>query len=100
MIDLNKIAKRALISALRRGKVEICDDLNKRHENLSSLYEEVDEVKEASEWMPSAHISDLSEVEEELIDVMIGCMTELTLRSVDIEFFLKEKIKFNERRKD
>ena len=50
--------------------------------------------------MPSAHISDLSEVEEELIDVMIGCMTELTLRSVDIEFFLKEKIKFNERRKD
>lgn len=99
MINLNKIANRALLSALRRGKVEMTEDFNKLHCNLKALYEEVEEVKEASEFKKSSHI-EATEIEEELVDVLISCMTELSLRGANVEALIKAKLEFNEKRKD
>lgn len=100
MIDLNKYARTAMVSAVLRGKVSITSDLDERHANLKSLYEEVEEVKQASELHPSEHLPNYTEVEEELADVLIGTLTELTVRGVNVEKIIRDKVRFNNKRKD
>ena len=59
---------------------------------------EVNELAEASEDKKSEHLPEYTEAQEELADIIIGCMTELFKRGVDVDKIIDAKIEFNEQR--
>jgi hypothetical protein len=59
---------------------------------------EVNEFAEASEDKKSEHLPEYTEAQEELADIIIGCMTELFKRGVDVDKIIDAKIEFNEQR--
>lgn len=94
-MDLNKAARRAYNNALARGKVT--KTVN-HEETVRTLAEEFEEMNRASEEEASEHLREYTEVQEELVDIIIGAMTELMKRETDIELLLHRKLKFNEAR--
>ncbi len=93
MVNLNTVSCEALDLAIKRGK-----KLNNVDNSLSAFKQEVYEVLNASETKSSEHLNTYSEVTEELIDVLISCLTELRVREVDIEKLLNDKMQFNRSR--
>lgn len=99
MQKLTILGKKAFLCAVNRGKTSLFASKATMHsETLWGLFEEAKEVREASEDKPSAHIPKFSEVQEELGDVLIVCLTELYRRGTDIDELIYEKMQYNERR--
>lgn len=94
-MDLNKAARRAYKNAVARKK--ITGELN-HEESVLTLKAEFDEFENADENLPSNHLSEYPEAVEELTDILIGSMTELYLRGVDVEAVVHAKLKYNENR--
>lgn len=97
MIDLNSLAKDAHKNAVKRGKSTI---LPNHKRDVMSICEELFEFNNAKENKLSEHLPIYTEAEEELADILIGCMTELQKRGVDIEVLITDKIRYNENRKN
>lgn len=95
MIDLKQTAREAYECAYRRHKTSPGIDHNI---DASSLAEEVAELYRASETGTSEHLPEYTETQEELIDILISCLTELYKRGTDIEAILAAKMKFNSKR--
>lgn len=92
MIDLNKVADKSLDLAIKRDKKKHILDYS-----LDSLYDEVEELKSSKEFEPAQHL-ECTAVEEELIDIIISCLTELALRQANVERLIWQKVKFNQKR--
>ena len=97
-MDLNKFGRRALKCAISRKKITTETPI--REETLKSLHDEVAEVDAASETELAEHLHGHSEMVEELVDVGIVVITELTRRGIDIEEVFHAKMKYNEKRTD
>lgn len=92
MVDLNELASWAYETALMRKKTRM--DMS-NEEVADSLQEELDEFRSASNEKESEHLLKHTEAEEELADIMIGCLTEMAKRGVDAEGIIREKMLFN-----
>lgn len=99
-MDLNKFGRRAYKCALLRGKISdtFGDRVKAKKEMIDGVGEEFDELKRASELSVSDHLPEYSEVCEELADIVIASITELTRRGVDVEEIMHKKMKYNELR--
>lgn len=94
-VSINELAERAYKCALRRGQVTV--DVS--HEStVNGLANEFAEFVIASEELPSEHLSYISEADEEIIDILIVCLTELKRRGLNAEYLIEKKIGFNEQR--
>lgn len=99
-MDLNKFGKRAFNNAMQRAKISDEKNLETLHgQTCGSLDEEIRECVIASETEKSEHLSDYTQIAEELADVAIVAFTEMYRRGIDIERVLHEKMKFNETRR-
>ena len=94
-MGLQEKASKAFHNALRRGKTSI---YNSQKQDTESIMIEVNEFAEASEDKKSEHLPEYTEAQEELADIIIGCMTELFKRGVDVDKIIDAKIEFNEQR--
>ena len=94
-MELQEKARKAFNNALRRGKTSV---YNYHQDDAKTLMAEMKEFAEASEDMKSEHLPEYTEAQEELADIIIGCMTELFKRGVNIEKIIDAKIAFNEKR--
>lgn len=94
-MDLNKAARRAYKNAVARKKVG--ESLN-HEESVRTLMAEFKEFKNADESLPSNHLPEYPESVEELTDILIGSLTELHRRNVDVEAVVHAKLKYNENR--
>lgn len=94
-MDLNKAARRAYRNAVARKKI---GEVMSHEDSVRTLRQEFDEFESASESLPSNHLSEYSEAVEELTDILIGSLTELHRRGVDIEEVVHAKLKYNENR--
>ena len=94
-MELQEKARKAFNNALRRGKTSV---YNNHPDDAQTLMAEMKEFAEASEDMKSEHLPEYTEAQEELADIIIGCMTELFKRGVNIEKIIDAKIAFNEKR--
>lgn len=99
MIDLNKIAQETYGTAIKRGKIgETKYDVVRHYETCSSIREEMTELSLSDEKRESSHIKGYTETEEELVDILISCLTELRRRDTDVEAILLAKVDFNKTR--
>lgn len=96
MEDLNKLAQRCFDNAIRRGKIKT--SLIDHQETVETLGEEFMEMVKSKESVWSEHLLDFTETEEELADILIGCLTELHKRNVDIKEIVTKKVEYNENR--
>ena len=94
-MGLQEKASKAFYNALRRGKTSI---YNSHQQDTESIMIEVNEFAEASEDKKSEHLPEYTEAQEELADIIIGCMTELFKRGIDVDKIIDAKIEFNEQR--
>ena len=94
-MGLQEKASKAFHNALRRGKTSI---YNSHKQDTESIMIEVNEFAEASEDKKSEHLPEYTEAQEELADIIIGCMTELFKRGIDVDKIIDAKIEFNEQR--
>lgn len=92
-MDLNKAAKRAYNNALARRKIS--EGVN-HEESVATLKSEFDEFCKADEKLQSVHLNGFPEAVEELTDILIGSLTELYRRGVDVELVVHAKLKYNE----
>ena len=94
-MELQEKARKAFHNALRRGKTSV---YNYHQDDAKTLMAEMKEFAEASEEMKSEHLPEYTEAQEELADIIIGCMTELFKRGIDVDKIIDAKIEFNEQR--
>lgn len=91
---LDNIAEETYENALKRGKIAAEDS----HEQIvSGIAAELEEFRVATD-APSEHLPEYSEVQEELADILICCLTELRRERVGIKRLLERKIEFNKNR--
>lgn len=91
---LNDFASYARQNAIVRGKI----NANPSHRELcGSIGEEYIELCQATEG-ESEHLPGYTEVEEELVDILISCLTSLSCMGTDIDKAVGDKMKFNESR--
>lgn len=89
---LNEWARKCFEYAIRRGKTRI----GVNHEELvRGIGEEFVELCMADRDIKSKHVAWLTEEQEEMVDLMICCMTELWNQGVNIDDSLKAKIELN-----
>ena len=94
---MNHLAKTSYLTALKRG--QITEDKSHIHEESSwALHRELREYDMASEDLPSEHLPQYTEAQEELADILITCLTELYRRGVNVEKLIKTKIEYNKSR--
>lgn len=96
IIGINELAERAYLTALRRK--QITEDAMTHKEIVGALANEFAEFVVANEFLPSEHLPFISQAEEEVIDILIVCLTELKRRGLDAEFVITKKMEFNEKR--
>ena len=96
MIDLKDTARRAFEDAIRRGKTTVAVS---HFLDACSILKEIDEFQMADEKKPSIHVPIYTEAQEELADIIIGCLTELHKRGTDIEAIIRHKMIYNQGRK-
>ena len=100
-MNINEIAKRAYKRALERGKItEVSSPTAQYAECAVSLKDEFCELLGASEDTSSEHLSEYSEVQEEITDILIVCLTELYRRNDNVERIIMRKIDYNDKRID
>lgn len=93
--NINALAREAYTNAILRGKTT---KIPSHEENFFSIFDELKELKEASDREKSTHIPNYTEAQEELADILIACLTELHSRDVNIESILRDKINYNKTR--
>lgn len=93
--DIDTLAQEAYLDAMRRQKTGKTID---HWQDYLGIREELQEFCRATELGTSDHLPQYTEAEEELADVTICCMTELTKRGVQVGKILHDKIKFNQTR--
>lgn len=96
MINLNQLAQDAYECALRRKKTTASVN---HIATANSIDEELAELLDANEVHDSVHITGYTEVQEELADILIVCLTELHKRGTNVEAIITDKINFNLQRK-
>lgn len=96
MIDLNKAARRAFENAVLRRKTT---EQVSHYLDACGILKEIDEFQMASEDKISQHLHIYTEAQEELADILISCLTELYKRGTDVEAIIRNKMNFNEQRK-
>lgn len=90
---LNEWARQSYECAVRRGKTRP----NIPHAKLvEGIQVELNELREASRKRESEHIEGMSEETEELVDVMLCCMTELHNRGENVEACVFAKLVYNQ----
>lgn len=95
MSFLNDWARRSFECAVRRGKTHS----RISHKDMcESIQAELDELKKASRKAMSVHIEGMNEETEELVDVMLCCMTELYNKGENVEAALMAKLIYNDGR--
>lgn len=100
-MNINEIAKRAYKRALERGKItEVSSPTAQYAECAESLKDEFCELLGASEDTSSEHLSEYSEVQEEITDILIVCLTELYRRNDNVERIIMRKLDYNDKRID
>ena len=103
-MNINEIAKRAYKRALERGKITEVSSPTAQYaecaECAESLKDEFCELLGASEDTSSEHLSEYSEVQEEITDILIVCLTELYRRNDNVERIIMRKIDYNDKRID
>lgn len=100
-MNINEIAERAYKRALERGKItEVSAPMKWYVECAESIKNEFCELLSASEDVSSEHISEYSEVQEELVDILIVCLTELHRRNDNVERIIMRKLDYNDKRID
>jgi len=95
-MTLKELSERAYKIAHKRGKTS-CHAT--RSEIYNSIRDELNEFKEAM-TQPSKHISEFTEIEEELADVLIATLTGMYLLGVDVDVLVQTKMLFNNKRED
>lgn len=95
MSFLNDWAKQSFECAVRRGKTHAGIS---HKEMVKSIEAEFKELKKASRTKPSEHVFGMTEETEELVDVMLCCMTELYNRGENVEAVLWAKLHYNQSR--
>ena len=95
LLQINKVADECLEIALRRGKTH---PTMSHLDTVYSIFSELKEFREAKESIESGHLPQYTESQEELIDILICCLTELRRRDTNIEELLRAKIEFNRTR--
>lgn len=93
--DFNVAAYEAYSNAIKRNKT---GDSPNHDKDVLVLLEEFTEFSKASEDKPSEHLPEYTEAAEELADILIGCLTELYKRNVDVGSIIRDKINYNETR--
>lgn len=91
-MDLTTLSRMAFESAIKRKKTKI--GLSPA-ETAKGIQAEVKELSKARPFEPSPHISRYTEVEEELADILICCLTELYARGCNVQQVLEAKIAYN-----
>ena len=100
-MNINEIAEHAYKRALERGKItEVSAPMKRYAECTNSLKDEFYELLKANEDVSSEHISEYSEVQEELVDILIVCLTELHRRNDNVERIIMRKLDYNDKRID
>lgn len=95
-MSFNELAEMAYENALKRRKITSTTDRAEMHkETYRTLYSELVELKNASEVIKSLHLPEYTEAAEELVDNLIGCLTELHRRKVDIDKIVMDKLNYN-----
>lgn len=97
MIDLNHIADECGKTALKRGQIR--EGYFHHMEVVPAIRRELLEYTQAKENNPSEHIPEYTESEEEIADILIICLTELSRRNVNVEEIITKKLEFNKIRK-
>lgn len=95
MGSINDLAERAYQCALRRK--QITEEVTHKSA-VNGLANEFAEFVVADESLPSEHLPFVSQADEEVIDILIVCLTELRRRDLDAEFVITKKMEFNEKR--
>ena len=96
--DVNKIASYSYDLAIKRGKTSLNLSLN---DICNGIGEELDELRNATE-NASEHITDYTEQQEELADIVLASLTELNKICKGkclVSDVLDAKINFNKNRK-
>lgn len=98
MATLTELGYKATACAIKRGKINPCLPIEKKlHRQRVAIYNELIELfeakREASSHIP-AYMADV----EEAADVVIAALTYLSLRGVDIDKVIEEKMSYNETR--
>ena len=96
-MNINEIAEHAYKRALERGKITEVSAPMKRY---AECKDEFCELLKANEDVSSEHISEYSEVQEELVDILIVCLTELHRRNDNVERIIMRKLDYNDKRID
>lgn len=94
-MSLNILAKKALNTATKRGKV---DSRTTDMEQIAAIRAELAELADATEQR-SAHIP-FTEQEEEAADVIIATLTYLARKGVDVDMLMICKMSYNANRED
>lgn len=94
MLSLNYMAKEALRTATKRGKV---DDRSTDMEQIAAIRAELAELADATE-KKSAHLPCFTEQQEEAADVIIATLTYLARKGVDVDLLLISKMSYNANR--
>ena len=94
MLSLNYMAKEALRTAIKRGKV---DDRSTDMEQIAAIRAELAELADATE-KKSVHIPYFTEQQEEAADVIIATLTYLARKGVDVDLLLISKMSYNANR--
>lgn len=89
--------KRALDCAIKRNKVQL--GKTTIYEWVKAISTEVDELSKAF-MAHSPHIPVITEVEEELADVVITCMSMAEWYGMNLGKVIEAKMKFNETREE
>lgn len=96
-MDITTLSRTAFESAIKRKKTKIGWS---PAETAKSIQAEVKELSKARPFEPSPHIHKFTEVEEELVDILICCLTELYARGCNVQQVLEAKIEYNAIRED
>lgn len=94
MITLNKLAKRCLDIAVRKGKI---NSYTSRHAVIVAISVEWRKLLDASKYR-SRHLPDYSEQEEDAAGIIISTLIYLKrIGCKNIEQLIKDKIEFNDK---
>lgn len=94
MLSFNYIAKKALETAIKRGKV---DSRTTDIEQIAAIRAELAELADATE-KKSLHLPCFTEQEEEAADVIIATLTYLARKNADVDLLLIAKMSYNTNR--
>lgn len=92
-MNLSKLGRVSLANSIKRGRLsEKCE----KEDFLKDIQIELDEAKEATG--ESRHLDGVSAYHEEVVDVILVCLSALAHDEIDADELIKRKIDFNKGR--